>query len=465
MEKIYDAAVIGGGPAGYYAAIRLAQLGARVILFEKEEVGGTCLNIGCIPTKSLLEMAGLMEQIKINTENGIFKNAGLYSWKKIQEQKNNIVKTLVNGVKAILKSYQIEVVNEAARLNKDKTIITEMTGKKYTANKIIIATGSKALIPKIPGVNQEKVITSTEALSLTKVPKSIAIIGGGVIGVEFASLFASFGTKVTIIEMMDSILATEDRDLIKVLTRELKDRGIDIFTGTQVNKINEKDEQKLVDCTVGQKQNISVIADFVLLAVGRIPVTDSIDIEELGLKTSGGFIVTDDRMKTNIDEIYAIGDVTGNYQLAHSAYEQAKCAAENCMGLKKTIDLTKMPRCIYSHPQLAAIGMTQQTLENKNIPFKKGIYPFAANGKALASNQKIGFVKILADPESDKILGVHILGNGSTELIASALVAINAGLTTKQLSDMIFPHPSMSEMIKEVALLIHEGAIHLPRKK
>lgn len=465
MEKIYDVAVIGGGPGGYYGAVRLAQLGAKVVVFEKEHLGGTCLNIGCIPTKSLLEKAGLIDKIIENTKNGVFKNAGLYSWRKIQSQKDDTVRALVNGVKSIMKSYDIEIVNEAVKLSKDKTIITEKTGKNFSARNIIIATGCKTFIPKIPGADGEKILTSTEALSLQKVPRSLTVIGGGVIGIEFASLYASFGCKVTVIEMMENILATEDDEIVKAAQRELNSRGIKILTDTKVNKIGDMEGQKIVYCTVQKdKKDIEILADYLLIAVGRTAATEGIDVQGLGLKMSKNTIVTDEHMRTNIENIYAVGDVTGRFQLAHSAYEQALCAAENIMGIEKTIDLTKMPRCIYSHPQIAAIGATQKSLDDKGITYRKAVYPFLANGKAVAENEKVGIVKILADSEDDKILGVHIFGNGATELLSSVIVAINLGITAKQLGSIIFPHPSMSEMIKEAALLIHNEAIHIPRK-
>lgn len=465
MEKIYDVAVIGGGPGGYYGAVRLAQLGAKVVVFEKEHLGGTCLNVGCIPTKNLLEKAGLIDKIIENTKSGVFKNAGLYSWEKIQSQKDDTVKTLVNGVKAIMKSYGIEIVNEDVRLTKDKTIVTEKTERNFFARNVIIATGSKTFIPKIPGADGEKILTSTEALSLQKVPGSLAIIGGGVIGIEFASLYASFGCKVTVIEMMENILATEDDEIMKAAERELNNRGIKILTGTKVNEIGDMEGQKMVYCTVQKdKKDINISADYALIAVGRVAATEGIDIKGIGLEMFKGTIVTDEHMRTNIENIYAVGDVTGKFQLAHSAYEQALCAAENIMGIERTIDLTKMPRCIYSHPQIAAIGATQKLLDDKGIAYKKAVYPFLANGKAVAENEKVGIVKILADSKDDKILGVHIFGNGAAELLSSAIVAVNLGITARQLGDLIFPHPSMSEMIKEAALLIHDEAIHIPRK-
>ncbi|MFZ7132227.1 MAG: dihydrolipoyl dehydrogenase [Eubacteriales bacterium] len=463
MSNNLDVAVLGGGPGGYSAAIRLAQLGAKVVLFEQKYIGGTCLNVGCIPTKSLLEKAGLIDKIRENKISGLLKDAGLYSWKKIQQEKNNTIKTLVKGVENILQSYDIKVIHEGVKLTADKKMITINSAIEYEAEQVIIATGSETFIPPIPGVDGSHVITSTEALSFEKIPKSILIIGGGVIGVEIASIYASFGTKVTIVEMLDSILNSEDQETVRFMHRKLKNNKIDIFVNTKVINITDKDHLKNIHCEeILSHKNLEFKAEYVLVAVGRKANLDLIDVDGLGLNLDNGYIIVDDCLKTDIEGIYAVGDVTGKFLLAHSAYEQGICAAENIMGKMKKINITNMPRCIYTHPQLAAIGFTEESLMKSGRQYKKVVFPFAANGKAIAMKEK-GFVKMLVDDTTDEILGVHMIGNGTTELLSSALIAMNGGIKAKQLGEMIFPHPTLSEMVKESALMVHHEAIHIPK--
>jgi dihydrolipoamide dehydrogenase len=463
MSKKFDVAIIGGGPGGYSAAIRLAQLGASVVLFEKEKLGGTCLNVGCIPTKTLLEKADLIEKIKKETLTGIFKDAGFFSWSKIIKEKDSIINTLTGGVKSILKSYDVTVINKEVQLTSGKVIQDIESNEIYEANKIIIATGTSTLLPPIDGIRNENIITSTEALDLKKIPGSLVIIGGGVIGVEIACIYAAFGTKVTIIEMQNSILEKEDKEIVSYLCTKLKEKGVEILTDSKVQSIDRVNDKNSVKC-VNQKNELTFkrAADYVLIAIGRKPNLENIESDNLGLKLQNGFIWTDDTMQTNVENIYAIGDITGQFLLAHVAYEQAVCAAENIMGIGRTIDLSKVPRCIYTHPQIAAIGLTENQLISMNKKFNKSIYPFAANGKALTMKED-GFIKWMSDPDTDEILGVSLIGSNATELLNSVIVALNGNIKTKEIGEMIFPHPTLSEMIKEVALMNKNEAIHLPK--
>lgn len=465
MAGKYDVAVIGGGPGGYSAAIRAAQLGGRVVLFEKENIGGTCLNVGCIPTKCLLEKAALIDKIRKNTENGMLKDAGLFSWKKIQEQKASVVKKLTSGVEGILRSYSIDTVKGKALLREPGTVEIEGTGEKYEADKIIIATGSKALIPKIKGAEKGNVIDSTEALGLKKIPISMAIIGGGVIGVEFASIYSTFGTNVTIIEMLPSIVATEDRDVVKGLTRELEKRNIRIVTGARVEEIKEGMGTKIVKYSKGNSYS-HIEAECVLAAVGRATNLEGIYVEKLGIEVDSKMnIKVNNMMETTAKGIYAVGDVTGGFQLAHSAYAQAEAAAENCMGGKLEVNLETMPRCICSIPQLASAGLTEDNAREKGIEIEKSMFPYAANGKALAADEPCGFVKVICEKNSGKLLGVHILGSHATELVSSAAIAINMGASAEGFQHMIFPHPTMSDLIKESVLSVKNMAIHISKSQ
>lgn len=461
LEKRYDVAVIGGGPGGYSAAIRAAQLGAKVAVFEKDTLGGTCLNVGCLPTKCLLEKAALVEKIRKNTQNGIFKEAGLFSWKKIQEHKDSTVKRLTAGVGGILASYGIEVIKGTAKLKKVGCILVD--SNEYEAKKIIIATGSKVFIPPIKGVDGKNVITSTGALSLTKIPKSLVIIGGGVIGLEFASIYRSFGSEITVVEMMDDIVAGEDKEIIKLLKGELVKRGIVFLTSAKVEQIEDKDNQKAVSYTKDGKSAVCK-GEYVLVSVGRLPNTEGIELSGLD-KDSNGNIKVNNRLETSIPDIYAVGDAVGGFQLAHAAYAEAETAASNCMGGNEEVELHIMPRCIYSMPQFAAVGKTEEQLKADGIEYLKSSLPYTTNGKALASDENFGVVKVLSKRSDGVVLGVHIVGGYATELLSGALAAINKGATVSDFEKMIFPHPTMSELIKEAVLATEDKAIHTPRAK
>ena len=461
MSKTYDIAVIGGGPGGYTAAIKAAQLGASAVVFEKDTLGGTCLNVGCIPTKCLLEKAGLVEKIRHNTESGIFRDAGLFSWKKIQAHKDDVVKKLTGGVGAILKSYGIDVIKGTAVLKKsgEITVGTE----QYKAKKVIIATGSSEMIPPIDGVKGSNVITSTAALSLPKIPSSMIIIGGGVIGLEFASVYRSFGAQITIIEMLDDILPGEDRETVGLLKRELTKRGIVFVTSAKVEKISDQDGQKAVTYTKDGKQT-TCTGQYVLVAAGRKPNTQGIELPDLKMDQRGNILVND-KLETNLKNIYAIGDVIGGFQLAHAAYAEAEAAAQNCMGGNVKVDESIMPRCIYSMPQYAAVGMTEEQAAAAGIEYIKSNYAYANNGKALAADEPTGTAKIIARKKDGVVIGAHIVGGYATELLSGALVGINQKATVADFETMIFPHPTMSELVKEAVLATENMAIHTIKPK
>lgn len=427
--KKYDIAIVGGGTGGYSAAIKAAQLGGKVVLFEKENVGGTCLNAGCIPTKCLLDKAGLVDKIRKNTESGIFKDVGLFSWRKIQEQKDSVVKKLTSGVESIMKSYGIDIVKGKAVIRETGVVEAESSCERYEVKNIIIATGSKVFFPDIKGINRENVIDSTKALGLKKIPVSMVIIGGGVIGVEFASIYSAFGTNVTIIEMLPSIIANEDRDITDGLSKELEKRKVRIITGARVEEICDGSGTSIVKYSKGHEVK-SVEAEYVLAAVGRVPNLEGIDAERLGIELdTKRNIKVNSRLETNKKGIYAVGDVIGGFQLAHSAYAEAEAAAGNCMGGSVNVRLDIMPRCVYSLPQVAAVGMTEEVLKEKGIEYEKSIFPYAANGKALASDESGGFVKVICEKETGRLIGMHIFGGYATELISSASTAMYFGAT------------------------------------
>jgi len=465
LDENFDVAVIGGGPGGYGAAIRVAQLGGKVVLFEKASLGGTCLNVGCIPTKSLLEKAALLESIRKNTNRGIIKDAGLFSWMRIQEDKNQAIEQLTGGIGNLLLSYQIKVVKGLASLrieNKGGPVTIEVNGTNHSfvAEKVILATGSKVMMPRIKGIDGVKVLDSTSALALPQIPDSIVIIGGGVIGVEFASLYSSFGTQVTILEMLPTLLAQEDQDVRTGLAAALQKHHVKIITGARVEEIKDDAGWKRV-CYSVNNQVESITGECVLVAVGRVPNLDGIDAVGLDLKLDAkGFVLVDSYLETSIPGILAVGDVTGGNMLAHSAYAQADVAAENCMGGHVAVQLDTVPRCIYSHPQVAAIGLTEEQAAFRGIQIRTGKIPYAVNGKALVMDEQDGFVKAICEQDSGRILGVHILGASATEMIGTAVAAIRMGAVVEDFTRMIFPHPTLSELVREAVLAVDGRAVH-----
>ncbi len=454
--------VIGGGPAGYAGAIAAGRQGKSVLLFEGGHVGGTCLNVGCIPTKYLLDKAGMLERIREMTEMGIFKDAGKFSFSKIQKGREAVVKKLVGGVAYLLKSCGVTVVNGFAELTAPGEAICD--GKKYTARYTLIASGSKPIEPPIEGLKGNS-IGSTEALALEKVPKKLLVIGGGVIGLELASAYHAYGSKVIVLEMLDKLMPGEDYESMIELAKILKSKGIDIRTSTKVKKIENRGSDKLVHFEDGSGMH-SVQVDAVLLAAGRKASLKGIDAAKLGLKLDErGNILVDGFMRTNLTDVYAAGDAAGGWQLAHSAYTEAETAIENMFGEQHEASLSVMPRCIYTLPPYAAVGMTRQQADKKGIACKVGQFKYSANGMALVEDASEGTARVLLEEATGKILGVQMVGLGATEMIATAAMAIASGVTAKQWSKMITAHPSLSEILHEAVQDSLGNSLHTPLKK
>jgi dihydrolipoamide dehydrogenase len=457
----YDAAVVGGGPGGYCAAIRTAQAGGRVILFEQEKLGGVCLNAGCIPTKYLLEKAMLLDHIARDTRSGIFRDAGLYNWKKIQSGKDAAVRRLVSGVEAAVAGHGVEIVKGAAKVRRAGTV-EGPDGAEYAARAIILATGSRPIRPSIPGAGNPFVVDSSGALALEMVPRSLVVIGGGVIGLEFASIYHAMGSDVTVLEMLPSLLPKEDKDLSAALVRAMGKRGVHILTGIRVGEFTTSRDHCTVRYAIGSEAG-ALPADKVLIAAGRAPNLTGIDAAALGLKLDErGNVAVNRRQETSVPGIYAVGDVSGGWQLAHTAYAEADTAAANCMGGSAETSLETAPRCIYSLPQAAAIGAAEQRLEQENVSYNKGIVPYGTNGKAIVSEEAEGFIKMLSEQKTGRLLGVHIMGAYATELLGPALTAMNLHATAADLAGMVFPHPTLSELVKEAAQACMGRALHLP---
>lgn len=463
----FDVVIIGGGPGGYEAAIRGAQLGLKVSLVERDSLGGTCLNRGCIPTKALYRNAEIINTLRNIDEYGIGVDGYSIDVPKIQERKQNIVNQLVGGIGQLLKANKVEVFKGTGSLKDDNTVtVTYEDGKTsdITANNIVIATGSRPLVPPIPGADNPLVYTSDEILEFDELPKSLVIIGGGVIGMEFAAIFNSLGSKVTVIEFLPNILAQVDSDLTKRLGVSLKKKGIDIHTSTGVTKI-EKDDNGFKVFAEGKKGEIQVQADRVLISTGRKPVTEGLNLEAVGVEFDRKGIRVDKNFKTTAKNIYAIGDVNGKMMLAHVASHQGIKVIEKIAGISRTEITKPVPSCVFIFPEIATVGMTEEEAKNLGVEYKVSKFMFGANGKALALGETEGMVKVLSDNDNT-IIGVHIMGPHASDLIHEGTLAVSERLNVDDIAQTIHAHPTLSEAFLEAVLGLKGEAIHMvPSRK
>ena len=456
-SEIYDLIVVGGGPAGYTGAISAGRMGKKVLLIERENLGGTCLNVGCIPTKYLLDKAGELEKIRHLTKQGIFRDAGSFNFTKIQAGKAAVVKKLVSGVDSLLKNAQVTVINGQAVVRSLNQV--ECNGQIHSTKNLLLATGSSPSMPPIPGA-AEHTLGSTEALALESIPSNLAVIGGGVIGLEIASAFRSFGSQVIVLEMLDQIMPGEDSDSIREMVRSLTAKGIVIRTGVRVNQIRPSGSAKVVEFS-DKDQSFQVSVDQVLLAAGRKPNLEGIDAKALGIALDGkGFVIVDEHMKAGIGSVYAAGDVAGGWQLAHSAYIEAEVAVHNMFGAAKAIDQSIMPRCIYTIPPYAAVGINKQQAEKMDRAVSVGKFQYAANGMPLAEDATEGTARVVVEQATGRVIGAQIIGIAAPELIATATMAIQSGVTVDQWQDIITAHPSVSEILREAALESQGKSVH-----
>ena len=462
MAEKKDVAVIGGGPAGYVAAIKAAQLGGKVILFEKDVVGGTCLNRGCIPTKTYLKTAEYLHHIRTASDRGIVVDpTSSVDMPKVVAYKNKVVKTLTGGVAGLLRSNGVEVVSGEASLKSETEILCN--GQVYEAAKIILCGGSKAGRIPIPGVDHPAVVTSDELLDLTEVPKRLCVIGGGVIGCEMACAFQSFGSEVTIVELADRPIPTMDAELSKLMKASLEKLGVKVLVGQQVAGIAGPENEPVVSTATDK-----IVCDKVLLSIGR--VADLACLGELKdkIKTERGKVVADDEMRTNIPNIYACGDLNGKLMLAHSAFKMGENAAENAVtGSHHKCSLNYVPSCVYTIPEAASVGLSEaQAKEKYGDRVSVGRFPFSANGRALASGETAGFIKVSVDSKYGEILGVQIFGDMATELIAEPASLMSMEITANEVADsIIHGHPTYSEAFMEACADALGRCIHLPAKK
>jgi dihydrolipoamide dehydrogenase len=460
----YDIAMLGAGPGGYVAAIRAAQMGARVLLIEKGELGGTCLNCGCIPTKSLLSDIKVYQKVKYSD---LFLHGSKVSidLKKMISRKNKVVETMKRGVFMLLDSQMVTFIKGFGKITDPNTIEVSKDGKKelYKTKNFIIATGSKvASIPTVK-IDGKMILSSDDVLDLKEIPKNILIIGGGVVGVEFATIFNCLGAKVTILEMLPQIISTEDEEVIRGLRLLLEKQGITILTQSKV--LNASPKKEKVEVAIerdGKKEE--VFGEKVLMAVGRAPNTDDLNLDKIGIQMEGGFIKVNSRMETNVEGVYAIGDVIGKMMLAHAASAEGIVAVENIMGKVREVDYQKIPSCIYTFPEVASVGLKESEAKQKAFDIQVGKFPYLNNGKALAMGEPEGFVKIIAEKELGRILGVHIIGEHATDLIGECLLAMNVEASIEDLGEVVKGHPTLSETVMEAALDWQKKATHLPKR-
>jgi len=458
-----DVAVLGGGPGGYTAAIRAAQLGATTVCIEREaELGGTCLRVGCIPTKAWVQTAfAIKEAEETFAKLGVKVGAPELDFATANEWKAAVVKQLTSGVAGLFKANGVEWVKGTGRF-KDANTISVEGGEDVTFKQAIIATGSYPLRPPIEGIDSDKCVDSTALLAQEQVPKQIVVLGGGIIGCEFASILQRFGSEATIVEMLPALIPQEDADASKELAKQFKKRGIEVNLETQCDKVEEVDRGLRVHFGGSTKD-----CDLMLVATGRGPLVEGIGLEDIGVefdKKKG--IAADEHRRTTVGHIYAVGDCAGYWQLAHTAFREGEVAAENALGHDAVVDNRGVPRPIYTDPEIAAVGLTEaEAREQYGDDVLTGSFPFSANGRAIMQNETVGWVKSIHESRYGELLGIVMVGPHVTDLVEAGVVALDAEATVETVADGMAAHPTLSEAIKEAGLVALGRAIHIPNKK
>ena len=459
----YDVGIIGAGPGGYVAAIRAAQLGLKVALFERERVGGLCLNWGCIPSKAILRNADVVNLVRQADKWGISAPEATFDFGAAIDRSRKVVDQLVGGVEGLLEDNGVEVIFGEATLKGQKTVAVGEA--MHTVQSIIIATGASTRA--LPGVQVDRtvVLTSREALERREVPQRAIIIGGGPVGVEFAYTWASYGSQVTVVEMLDTLMPLEDPDIGRLLKRSFEARGITCMIKTRVESVAVNGKSAVVAVNgPGGRQDFE--ADAVLVAVGFVPHTQGLNLEGIGVATQRGFVVIDDAMQTNVPGIYAIGDVTGKRMLAHVASQQGVIAAERIAGQSvPALDYVQMPRATFCQPQVGSIGYTEQQAKDAGFAVKTGRFPFSAAGKAIAVGETEGFIKVVADEPTGQVLGIHMIGHDVNDLLGEATIVALLEATTTEVGFAVHAHPTLAESLKEAALAVNGEAIHVAHRK
>jgi dihydrolipoamide dehydrogenase len=470
-----DLVVLGSGPGGYPAAIRAAQLGASVVIVEQATtvggeqtvtVGGTCLNVGCIPTKAMVQSAHAYSDAQ-----GHFAQLGVrlgnidLDFEQVQSNKRGIVAGVVGGLAGLLKANGIQIVKGRGRFSGPTTLAVE-GGEDVQFKSAVIATGSRPAAPPIPGIDHPRCIDSTGALELDAVPRRMAVLGGGVIGVEFASIYAQFGTAVTVVEMLPNLIGDEDADAVTALQRAFRRRGIAVELGARATGVEESDGNLSLRYETGEGESKQLEADVVLVATGRVANVEDIGLEAAGVTAEPRRIPVDSHMRTNVPHIYATGDVAANWQLAHTAFREGEIAAENALGHASEIDYRSTPRCVYTNPEVASVGLSEaQAREQHGDQVVVGTMPYAAIARAAMYGDRTGFVKVIGEGRYGALLGMVAFGTQATELIEAGVVAIEAEATLETVGDSLAAHPTLGEATKEAALVALGRPLHIPAAK
>jgi dihydrolipoamide dehydrogenase len=474
-EQRFDAVVIGAGPGGYPAAIRLGQLKVKTAIIEREYIGGVCLNVGCIPSKAVIHAAKMFDKLGHSDDMGIsVTGKPTLDVGKMQAWKTGVVNKLTGGVRTLLKGNKVDIIEGTAKLGKPgpdghRITIKSASGEQtIVAKNVVLATGSRPV--EIPGfrIDQKRIIDSTGALALDHVPKRLVVIGGGYIGLELGMCYAKFGSKVTVVEALPRLLNTMDKDCVAVVDRKLKKMGVEVMLNTKAKSWEDKGDRAVLTVELpgpggpGGK-TAAIDADKILLAVGRRPNSEDLGLDAAGVALAkGGYVVADDHLRTNVPGIYAIGDLIGGMMLAHKATKEGEVVAEIIAGHKAAFDVRTIPAVVFTDPEVSATGLTEEEAKAKgHTDLKVGKFPFAALGRALSVNDTEGFVKVIADGKTGELLGVHIAGNGGSDLISEATLAIEMGAVADDLRLTIHPHPTLSEAMMEAAAAAMGEAVHI----
>lgn len=454
---MYDLIVIGGGPGGYLAAERAGHAGLNTLIIEKRALGGVCLNEGCIPSKTFLNSAKVYEHAKDGAVYGVTTTGASIDQKAVVRRKNKVVKQLVAGVKALMKANKVTVVNAEAKIDgksPDGGFNVLAGGESYVGKNLIIAAGSEAIVPPIPGVKEGVeagyVLTNREILDLEVIPEKLVIVGGGVIGLEMASYFQTVGSQVTVIEMLDHIAGSVDLELGALLQKNYAKKGIEFKLNCKVVGV-DKDQVRYEE----EGSEKSVASDYVLLSIGRRAATQSLGLETINVYTERGHIVTDDNGRTNIPGVYAVGDVNGRWMLAHAAYREAEVAVSTILGIKDVVRYNALASVIYTNPELAYAGESEESAAAKGINYKKVTIPMSYSGRYLAETDRgDGVCKLIVDADKDRLIGCHLLGSYASEIIMSAAIMIETQMRVSDIKELIFPHPTVAEIIREAIFML-----------